>query len=316
MPAQINLNKRSSEFHRSSTGETTIIKQPSSQGLDCFPVYYFLMTNEPNTPISVAEMSSVAETARAIVGHAVPPEAKSSFADFQRYVSTDPKPRFVTDAEANSNATRWLRRLTEGVLEATQNALCCAYYHCDRISEMEHRVIDTLSSTGIVERLRANNAAIVPLNTIALDAEYQAFILAARRCLDYLARAIAAFFRSDFHSFRRLGGFLAGREPVVVSYRLQAEYHRHADKFTRALFSIGENKSTRDLISHYEYVSAGCLSIGPHGVILMGGGEQIGWNAISKDQTLTKLICDHRDLLQACIEGLLKTLIDSSRQLG
>ena len=38
-------------------------------------------------------------------------------------------------------------------------------------------------------------------NTLVWDFEYQAYVLSFRRCLDYLTRGIAAFFKQEFHPF-------------------------------------------------------------------------------------------------------------------
>jgi len=267
------------------------------------------MNNDKGPRISSEELVSVGKTARSIVGYELPIENTRAFSEFDNYITADPKPPFVLEAHADPDAARWLKRLREGVLEATKNALACVYYHHNRIAEMESRVTSVLSATGIVERLRACNAAIVPLNTVAIDAEYQAFILASRRSLDYFARALAAFFRADFHSFRKLGNFLGDREPLLVSKALKAEHQNYVDKFSRSLLSNSTTKSTRDLITHYEYLSAGCLNVGPLGIFFLGGGEQIGHSALVEGKTLTKILAEHKDLLQACIDNLLRTFI-------
>jgi len=272
------------------------------------------MNSEKRSPISPQEIGSVGKAARSIVGYELAPEKTRAFSEFRNYITADPKPPFVLQADGDPDAARWLKLLREGVLEATQNALACVYYHHNRIAEMESRVTSVLYATGIVERLQACNAAIVPLNTVAIDAEYQAFILASRRCLDYFTRALAASFHAHFHSFRKFGNFLTDREPVVVSRALKAEHQNYVDKFSRALLSTSTTKSTRDLISHYEYLSAGSLNIGPLGIFFLGGGEQIGHSALVEGKTLTKILGEHKDLLQGCIDNLLRTFIIFSRR--
>jgi hypothetical protein len=265
------------------------------------------MNGDKKPPISSEEIGSVGTAARSIVGYELPIQNTRVFSQFHNYITADPKPPFVLEADADPDAARWLKLLREGVLEATKNALACVYYHHNRIAEMESHVTSVLYATGIVERLQACNAAIVPLNTVAIDAEYQAFILASRRSLDYFTRALAAFFRAHFHSFRKFGNFLSDREPLLISNALKAEHQNYVDKFSRSLLSNSTTKSTRDLITHYEYLSAGCLNVGPLGIFFLGGGEQIGHSALVEGKTLTKILAEHKDLLQACIDNLLRT---------
>jgi hypothetical protein len=90
---------------------------------------------------------------------------------------------------------------------------------------------------------------------------------------------------------------------------LKAEHQTYVDKFSRSLLSNSTTKSTRDLITHYEYFSAGCLNVGPLGIFFLSGGEQIGHSALVEGKTLTKILAEHKDLLQACIDNLLRTFI-------
>src|SRR5439155_2932348 len=195
------------------------------------------MNSERKPAISTEEIRSVGNAARSIVGYELSADKKRTLSEFHNYITGDPKPPFVLEADSDLDAARWLKLLREGVSEATQNALACVYYHHDRIAEMEHRITDALYATGIVERLQACNAAIVPLNTVAIDAEYQAFIFASRRCLDYSTRALATFFRAHFHSFRTFGKCLTDRKPMIVCQALKAEPQHYINKFSRSLLS-------------------------------------------------------------------------------
>ena len=95
------------------------------------------------------------------------------------------------------------------------------------------------------------NATIALGNTLIWDFEYQAYVLSYRRCLDYLTRGIAAFFKHEFHSFRKLNRSLQGLQPASVSNALSEVYSRHAERLSFAL-SDGDRKSVRDTITHYD----------------------------------------------------------------
>lgn len=263
-------------------------------------------------PLSSNEVASICDATRKIVGFELPKAARKPFLEFHSYITGDPKPAFMLQSETHLGAKRWNDRLTNGILDATQNALACVYYHHHRVSTMERDVIELIEQSGVINRLRQRNAGFSPGNTIALDAEYQAFILAARRCLDYLTRALAGYFRDDFHSFTKFGKFLTNRKPATVAKSLKVEHSFYLERFARSLLSLGEAKSTRDLISHYEYMSAGVLNINSHGVFLAGGGEQLGWDTIREGKTLSRVMDDHKIFLQACIENLLGKFIAAS----
>ncbi len=104
------------------------------------------------------------------------------------------------------------------------------------------------------------NCTIAIENTLIWDFEYQAFVLAFRRCLDYLTRAICAYFKSDFHSFRRFDKFLKKLDRPIVTKPL-IDLHRKYSKRFDFVLSKGNQKSVRDKISHYEYVPVGCINL-------------------------------------------------------
>ena len=148
-------------------------------------------------------------------------------------------------------------------------------------------------------------------NTIRWDAEYQAFVLAVRRCLDYLARAMAAYFENDHHSFRRIPRLLAGCKPTSVASALAAAIERHQGAFEYVL-SDGNKKSIRDLLSHYEYIGAGTLNISRHGFVMAGGGERL--NVAKWEGGLSPVIRQKATDLHLCISEVIATFVESAAQ--
>jgi hypothetical protein len=149
-------------------------------------------------------------------------------------------------------------------------------------------------------------------NTLVWDFEYQAFILAFRRCLDYLARAICVYFKNDFHSFRRLSANLEKLKPTEVARPLIVVHQKHLQVFEFVL-SEGDRKSLRDKISHYKYVQAGTVNLSRRGFVLAGGGENLGLAHVSAANTLTEVLDRHMANLRTCLREMIFTYVDSLR---
>ena len=101
----------------------------------------------------------------------------------------------------------WRLRLGEHLGHALEG-LAVANYHIERVAEIEvdiGAVIQSLddpppsTSTGFRSR--------------KLDAEYQAFVFALRRAIEYFAAAVAAYFKTDCSRIRKVGAAIEGREP-------------------------------------------------------------------------------------------------------
>ena len=159
-------------------------------------------------------------------------------------------------------------------------------------------------------RQALGNSTIGIGNTRIWDFEYQAFILAYRRSLDYLARAIATYFRNDFHSFRTLGDFLLNQKPEQVSQPLITLHTKFSPLF-EFVISEGTRKSVRDKISHYEYVPVGAINLSRKGFVLMGGGEQLGLDQNKGNMLLSEVLDTHMLNLRMCIREMMYCFVDS-----
>lgn len=147
-------------------------------------------------------------------------------------------------------------------------------------------------------------------NTLVLDFEYQAFILAYRRCLDYLARAICTYFKNDFHSFRKLGRYLEKIDRPIVTTTLIELHKKYSIEFDFVL-SEGNRKSVRDKISHYEYVSGGSINLSQRGFILVGGGEELGLFGNHGYALLSEVLQNHVTNIRSCLRDFIYTYVDS-----
>jgi hypothetical protein len=240
-----------------------------------------------------------------IAGFPLTPAQRGSFLRYHAYITAEPRPAYI--ARLQSSGSRW--QTHSGILGNTQNALASVYYHLANIERIESGVEAIIDSSRVRDTLGRLLSA--GGNTIALDSEYQAFILAVRRCLDYLTRSLAAYFMSDFHSFRRFGNFLETAQPAVIARQLLQTHARHVVHFAFVL-SDSERRSTRDQISHYEFVPAGVINITTHGVLLAGGGENLLPSKSMPQPSLRDVLQLHARNLQKCIDDFLDTFVTAS----
>lgn len=236
----------------------------------------------------------------AVAGYRLSDERQAPFLAFHQFITTCPEPRYVSELRD----TRWYNRHVEGVLGHVQNAVACVWYHHDNLCSIERDVFRIF--VGSEAQALLGDSTIGGGNTIRWDAEYQAFVLAVRRCLDYLARGIAAYFRNDQHSFRKLPSLLRNVKPTSVASELRSVLETHLPAFEYVL-SDGDKKSIRDLLSHYEYISAGVLNISRHGFVLAGGGERL--EALTWEGGLSAVINRRAQSLQQCVTDMLESLV-------
>ena len=90
--------------------------------------------------------------------------------------------------------------------------LAVAHYHYTRTLEIERDITTMLRSLETP----------LPSSTMGfasrkLNAEYQAFVFALRRSMEYFAAAMGAFFKTDCRRIRDLEGAIVGREPLERS---------------------------------------------------------------------------------------------------
>lgn len=220
---------------------------------------------------------------------------------FHRYI-TEPEPPFITQWRADPKKERWYRLLVNG-LGHVQNSFACVRYHQERARAIEVAAHSCFEKAGVQDRL--GNSTVGGGNNLALDFEYQAYVLAYRRCLDQFARALAAYFRNDHHSFRHLPKLLKKAKPTAVAEAISAVIEKRSVSFDFVLSAPGEN-SVRDRIAHHEFVPAGVINISARGFILMGGGEELGLQA--GPVPLGEVLARRTEELLACISELLATL--------
>ena len=248
------------------------------------------------------------EDIEAAAGYKLPAQWKAPFMRFHAFVSSNPPPPYIAAWKSSDPSRRYIRHVS-GVLTDTQNAVTCVLYHRDNLFAIENAVHEIFTHCGLQKMM--GNHTIGIGNTIRWDAEYQAFVLAVRRSLDYLTRALAAYFLSDHHSFNSFPKALSRAKPIAVASALAEAHRRNHAKFDYVL-SHGDRKSTRDLLSHYEYISAGTLNLSRHGFLMFGGGEHLGMAAGPWEGGLSAVIRKRADDLNECISDMLLSFVTAA----
>lgn len=246
---------------------------------------------------------------RQVADYDIPQERAASFLRFHAFI-TAPQPGYITAWRQDQKLERkWYHSHVNGVLGNVRGALAGAHYHADRLKEIESSVNAVLTSNGARERLA--NSTMGLGCTRKMDIEYQAFVLAYRRCLDYLACALACYFMQEAGSFRKFPkSIVKTRSPEVATALTQA----HARHVSQLAFVLAEGrKSVRNRIAHYEFVSAGCVNLTAQGFFLVGGGEEILKPESHKGVNLSKALSDRLEYLHTCVDDMIDTFIQAAR---
>ncbi len=254
------------------------------------------------------ELQAALRSIEQVTAYQLSQTARRPFLKFHSCITTDPPPDYIVRWRAEPKLEHWYHRHVNGILGDTQNALACVYYHQEQMLDLESRVLAELSKHNYMSLLGATVVGVP--NTQKWDFEYQAFVLAVRRCLDYLARALAAFFQNDFNSFRRLPRVLRSVKPSSVAEQLIRVHAIYVQRFSYVL-SEGDRKSTRDRLSHYEYVPVGVINLSSKGFMLLGGCENLTLTEPDKQVRLSTIIQQRVTDLQECIDTLLNTFVAS-----
>lgn len=272
------------------------------------------MENKPNeveklhSNLQIMECMNFIES---ILGYKLTAGDKQSFLFFHNYI-TNPEPEFLKNWKNDPKREIWYQKFSNRILGDVQNAFPCVLYHYDKLVDLEDQLFNGLEKLNFRNAI-GKNSGIGGGNTLIFDFEYQAYILAYRRCLDYLARAIGTYFMQDFNSFRKLGGFLKNLDRSNITKPLIELHQKYSARFDFVL-SEGNKKSVRDIISHYEFVSVGTINLNNKGIIIAGGGKNefviYGDKNLLLSEVLQKQVSD----LRLCIREFIYTYVDSIKK--
>ena len=139
----------------------------------------------------------------------------------------------------------------------TYRGLLAVYYHRDRIESLE---------TAVVQRVRASPDLLATGQTSSmrmpvLGHEFVAYLLAARRTLDYVARGVAACFNQyTVYKIKNLASALRGLPPADLNEKAVAQCVDVVDRFPHLLSEEGRH-SDRDVAAHYWPIEPASLLI-------------------------------------------------------
>jgi hypothetical protein len=190
------------------------------------------------------------------------------------------------------DADRWQqwRVSFQQSLQHVSDGLAAAHYHHTQVVRIERRVTelvmdnrDLFADMPGLERGFTFGPRCRPLAF-----EFQAFLFAERRTLEYLAVAIARFSR-DCHRIKGLGKALVGQEPRGPRERVEARLDRDLPTFG---LSSSSRRDARDRVAHWEAVDAGQINIlvlasGEIRIAIFGGEEGLKSLNVANDPGLT-----------------------------
>jgi hypothetical protein len=205
------------------------------------------------------------------------------------FLQTDPSS--VSHLQPIEGKRDWLAEFKARLFESFREGLAIARYHLDQAELIETRI------RGIAEKQEAallpSDGMVLGLSCRPLVAEYQAFEMALRRSLEYLAGAISAYFKTDGNRIRTLAKAVKDREPAAASAAVVARLH--AADLEQLIGSRSGSKSVRDRVAHHESVSPGVVNIGRKSdgslwVRLHGDAEDLNPLGSEETQTLSEAL--------------------------
>lgn len=220
-----------------------------------------------------------------------------------------PQPQWLTDLRSDKKGQRWYLRFVGGLYDGVQGARLAVGYHLGNIQNIEQAVRDVIARKDFP--LMAPGSVVAVGSTQKLEFEYHAYILAYRRTLEYLARAIAGYFKSDCSSFRNLPNVL-GRDRRISSQRVREVYQKYRPSFSFVVSEGDGHMSLRDILCHHEFLSAGTYNLTSDGLRFLGGAEALGSDTES-DQ-LSVILANKISLLDAFLTEMLCELTDGIRE--
>ena len=144
------------------------------------------------------EMAKIVIDTQVIAGYDLPMEARKGFLSFHKFI-TDPVPEYIANWRSSPSTEHWYHRHVNGILGDVQSAVRRTFYHRDRMVEIEEALLRAIEDVDY--RGKLGDAVLALGHTPKWDFEYQAFVLATRSALDYMRRAISAYFHDKSHSY-------------------------------------------------------------------------------------------------------------------
>ena len=224
--------------------------------------------------------------------------------------------------EAAEDFDRWFSRICSQWNDIRQT-LRAIVYHCDNVRNYERRIGEAVAP--LLEATERRGFTIGAGQHEKLDAEFHAYLFAVARLLEYLCRAVAAYFRLETRSLRKLLPKLESAEPRIKAASILNTIQSFEDQLGRFWVRTDSVKPTRDWLAHYHYVQSGCLNMmvtmnGTVCVSLFGGPDKLGFMAAKLgpdwDDGGTKILTPLSDQMLDDTEALTRLVLQTFDALG
>jgi len=241
-------------------------------------------------------------------GFEISSSAAKPFVDFTNWINA--RPYFIREWRSTPKTEQTLYPRFMTVTGGVRSAYSAVCYHLMRIKEIESSVDRILSEYDFSKTIGKSQTMGFG-NMIQLDFEYHSYVLAYRRCLDYMAFGISTYFNQQQSSYnKKFRKFLEKAQPRLVADALLSVYDAHLENFSFVL-GTERGKSLRDRIGHSEFVSAASINITATGHHFIGGGEGIGINNSQDSRSLSKILDDRAYNLHKFITEFLNNFQES-----
>jgi len=245
----------------------------------------------------------VIEDIAAVADFELSSEGSRPFVEFVHWINT--RPNFIAKWRTDPVAEKqdYPRFMT--VADGSRSAYAAVCYHLSRTKKIEADVNAVLCRYDFTNQFPPKSVAAIG-RMRQLDFEYHAFVLAYRRCLDYMAWGLSTYFKQRQNSFNRFAKTLDNGHPTAVAKALKLAYERHFQKFG---FVIGteHGKSIRDRIGHSEFVQAATINVTSSGHRFVGGGEKLRLTDPNDKRSLSEILEARATDLHECISDFLAT---------
>jgi hypothetical protein len=147
----------------------------------------------------------------------------------------------------------WLNSFLNG-RTYVEEGLAASYYHLNNVEIFEQKVVSLALKE--LPNIQTPHGFLVKVNRAnKLNFEYQAFVFALRRTMEYLAVSVAAFFKRNTHSIRDLSDSIRMAEPCDISDKISTKLETLLSGLSDIL-SGTDGWSLRDKIAHLKTANA------------------------------------------------------------
>lgn len=264
------------------------------------------------------KVANIHDVLQELTSFEISEDEAAPFLEFHDLV-TNPPPSYIRRWRTNPDLEYRYHRFVNGVLGNTRQSYACVKYHQSRIRGIESELFERLKGIDFESVIPPGSCMALGGSEI-LHFEYQAYVLAYRRCLDQFTWGLTTYFQNECASYNDLGTFLEKQRKSPVSKPLIDVYNKHLSRFSfvisRRKKAAGEidHHSVRDRISHQEAVPAGVFNINRDGFILVGGGEELNLGT-PEIKTLNQVLDVKTKCLHECLAEMLRTFITHAKQV-